>query len=133
MEGKGHMEIIRRDELQELLDIVEANPHEKFLITGAAGSGKTFLLNIIGKILEEQGKDISYDNIALALMNSKIGKPVYESEDVIYLVDDLDERYRYRQTVEFIKNIGGCYVCAANGNYIIFLKRGSQISTNDKK
>ena len=49
------MEIIRRDELQELLDVVRMKPYGKILITGAAGSGKTFLLNIIGKILEEQG------------------------------------------------------------------------------
>ena len=52
------MEIIRRDELQELLDVVRMKPYGKFLITGAAGSGKTFLLNIIGKILEEKGRDI---------------------------------------------------------------------------
>lgn len=36
------MEIIRRDELQELLDVVRMKPYGKFLITGAAGSGKTF-------------------------------------------------------------------------------------------
>lgn len=48
------MEIIRRDELQELLDVVRVNPYGKILITGIAGNGKTFLLNIIGKILEEQ-------------------------------------------------------------------------------
>ena len=46
------MEIIRRDELQELLDVVSMKPYGKFLITGAAGSGKTFLLNIIGRIGE---------------------------------------------------------------------------------
>ena len=32
------MEIIRRDELQELLDIVRMNPYGKFLIIGIAGS-----------------------------------------------------------------------------------------------
>ena len=46
------MESIRKDELQELLDVVRMKPYGKILITGAAGSGKTFLLNIIGKILE---------------------------------------------------------------------------------
>ena len=56
------MEILRRDELQELLDVVRMNPYGKFLITGVSGSGKTFLLNIIGKILEEQGKEIWYEN-----------------------------------------------------------------------
>ena len=29
------MEIIRRDELQELLDVVRMNPYGKFLITGS--------------------------------------------------------------------------------------------------
>ena len=38
------MEIIRKDELQEILDAVNANLYGKFLITGVAGSGKTFLL-----------------------------------------------------------------------------------------
>ncbi len=37
------MEIIRRDELQELLDVVRMKPYGKILITGAAGSGKTFV------------------------------------------------------------------------------------------
>ena len=61
------MEIIRRDDLQDLLDAVRVNPYGKFLITGIAGSGKTFLLNIIGKILEEQGKKIWYENIYQSL------------------------------------------------------------------
>lgn len=41
------MEIIRRDELQELLDVVRMKPYGKILITGAAGSGKTFLLTTL--------------------------------------------------------------------------------------
>lgn len=49
------MEIIRRNELQEILDLVKMIPHGKILITGAAGSDKTFLLNIAGKILWEYG------------------------------------------------------------------------------
>lgn len=39
------MESIRKDELQELLDVVRMKPYGKILITGAAGSGKTFLLS----------------------------------------------------------------------------------------
>ena len=38
------MEIIRRDELQELLEVVRINPYGKFLITGVSGSGKTFFV-----------------------------------------------------------------------------------------
>lgn len=67
------MEIIRRDELQELLDVVRMNPYGKFLITGISGSGKTFLLNIVGKILEEQGKEICYENMAFSQMEIKYG------------------------------------------------------------
>ena len=43
------MEIIRKNELQEILDLVKMMSHGIFLITGAAGSGKTFLLNILLK------------------------------------------------------------------------------------
>ena len=70
------MEIIRRDELQELLDVVRMKPYGKFLITGAAGSGKTFLLNIIGKILEEQGREIWYETMDF----SQMGKIEYLDE-----------------------------------------------------
>lgn len=54
------MEIIRKNELQEILDLVKMMSHGKIFVTGAAGSGKTFLLNIAGKILWEQGKKIRY-------------------------------------------------------------------------
>lgn len=96
------MEIIRRYELQELLDAVRRNPYGKMLITGVAGSGKTFLLNIIGKILEEQGKNILYEAGAFSQMDSQKQKQAYEFENVVCLVDGLDEmyRYRYRQIVE---------------------------------
>lgn len=67
------MEIIRRDELQELLDVVRMKPYGKILITGAAGSGKTFLLNIIGKILEEQGRKIWYETIVFHRWEIKYG------------------------------------------------------------
>lgn len=110
------MEIIRRDELQELLDVVGVNPYGKFLITGIAGSGKTFLLNIIGKILEEQGKKIWYENMAFSQMGNKIGKHPSEFEGVVCLVDGLDEKYRYKQIVEYIKNGRGCYICTAREN-----------------
>lgn len=98
------MEIIRGDELQELLDVVRMNPYGKFLITGISGSGKTFLLNIIGKILKEQGKEIWYGTIAYSLMRNKLWKRPAGIEDVVYLVDGLDEIYRYKQIIEYIKN-----------------------------
>lgn len=110
------MEIIRRDELQELLDVVRVNPYGKVLITGIAGSGKTFLLNIIGKILEEQGKKIWYENMAFSQMGNKIWKHPSEFEDIVCLVDGLDEIYRYKQITEHIKNGRGCYICTAREN-----------------
>lgn len=99
------MEIIRRDELQELLDVVRMNPYGKFLITGISGSGKTFLLNIVGKILEEQGKEICYENMAFSQMGNKIWKHPSEFEEVVCLVDGLDEKYRYKQIAEHIKMV----------------------------
>lgn len=110
------MEIIRRDELQELLDVVRMNPYGKFLITGISGSGKTFLLNIVGKILEEQGKEICYENMAFSQMGNKIWKHPSEFEEVVCLVDGLDEKYRYKQIAEHIKNGRGCYICTAREN-----------------
>ena len=110
------MEIIRRDELQELLDVVRMNPYGKFLITGVAGSGKTFLLNIIGKILEEQGIDILYKSVAFSNTSSKIWNTSPDLEDIVCLVDGLDEIYRYKQIVEHIKNGRGCYICTAREN-----------------
>lgn len=111
------MEIIRRDELQELLDVVSMKPYGKFLITGAAGSGKTFLLNIIGKILEEQGREIWYETMDFSRMGNKIWKHPSDFTDVVCLVDGLDETYRYKQQmVEHIKNARGCYICTAREN-----------------
>lgn len=111
------MEIIRRDELQELLDVVRMKPYGKILITGAAGSGKTFLLNIIGKILEEQGRKIWYETMVFSQMGNKIWKHSSDFTDVVCLVDGLDEIYRYKQQmVENIKNARGCYICTAREN-----------------
>ena len=81
------MEIIRRNELQEILDLVKMMPHGKILITGAAGSGKTFLLNIAGKILWEQGKKIRYKNMELFPDDKETGDYLSESSDTVYLID----------------------------------------------
>ena len=97
------MEIIRRDELQELLDVVRMKPYGKILITGAAGSGKTFLLNIIGKILEEQGRKIWYETMVFSQMGNKIWKHSSDFTDVVCLVDGLDEIYRYKQQMVAVK------------------------------
>ncbi len=81
------MEIIRRNELQEILDLVKMMPHGKILITGAAGSGKTVLLNIAGKILWEQGKRIRYKNMELFPDDKETGDYLSESSDTVYLID----------------------------------------------
>ena len=67
MKGMIHMEIIRKNELQEILELVEMKPYGKFLITGVAGSGKTALLNIAGKTLEERGKRIRYGGLSVKM------------------------------------------------------------------
>ena len=94
------MEIIRKNELQEILDLVKMMPHGKFLITGAVGSGKTFLLNIAGKMLWEQGKKIRYKTMELFPDNKKTGDYLSESSDTVYLIDGLDDIYRYKQIVK---------------------------------
>lgn len=110
------MEIIRKDELQEILDVVNSKPYGKFLITGVAGSGKTFLLNIIGKRLEEQGKKILYEMMAFSPIDNEIRKYPLDIENCACLVDGLDEIYRYKQIVERIKNARGCFICTAREN-----------------
>ena len=110
------MEIIRRNELQEILDLVKMIPHGKFLITGAAGSGKTFLLNIVGKILWEQGKKIRYKIMELVPDNKETWEYWSESDDTVYLIDGLDDIYRYKQKVKDIKFGRACYICTAREN-----------------
>ncbi len=111
-----HLEVIRKGELQELLDVIKVNPYGKFLITGIAGSGKTFLLNTIGKILEKQGKKIFYETMSFSQTGNRIWKYPSELEDIVYLVDGLDEIYKYKQIVEYIKNGIGCFICTAREN-----------------
>lgn len=63
------------------------NPNDKFLISGAVGSGKNFLLNILGKVLKESGKKVKYR--ALPFCQAK-GYKHYEKELkilYIYLID----------------------------------------------
>lgn len=111
------MEIIRKDELQELLDAVNVKPYGKFLITGAAGSGKTFLLNILGKTLEEQGKKILFETMAFSQNGNRIWEYPTDVGNQVCLVDGLDEIYRYRQIAERIKNGGECFICTARENH----------------
>lgn len=110
------MEIIRKNELQEILDLVKMMSHGKFLITGAAGSGKTFLLNIAGKILWEQGKKIRYKNMELFPDDKETGDYLSESSDTVYLIDGLDDIYRYKQIVKEIEFGKACYICTSREN-----------------
>ena len=54
------MEIIRNEELHQMINMIQKNPYGKFLISGDAGSGKTFLLNTLGMLLQESGKAVKY-------------------------------------------------------------------------
>lgn len=47
------MEVIRNEELHQMINMIQKKPYGKFLISGDAGSGKTFLLNTLGKLLQE--------------------------------------------------------------------------------
>jgi len=109
------MEIIRTEELQKLVSMIEKNPYGKFLISGIAGSGKTFLLNILGKVLEEAGKEIKYE--VVSLYHARRQK-YYETEEgnVVYLFDGLDEVNNPKAIVETVKNSKCCYVCTAREN-----------------
>lgn len=106
------MDIIRRDELEEILDIVKKNPYGKIIVTGAAGSGKSFLLNVVGKSLEEQGLKIRYERMELA------SELRYSNgyDGTACLIDGLDEIYRNQQIIEHIKYGKGCYICTAKEN-----------------
>ena len=77
---------------KEAIDIRNTN----VVVSASAGSGKTFLLNIIGKILEEQGRKIWYETMVFSQMGNKIWKHSSDFTDVVCLVDGLDEIYRYK-------------------------------------
>ena len=92
------MEIVRKDELEHLLDAINENPYGKFIISGIAGSGKTFLLNVLGNILQDSGKNVVYGGtVTFSQVHVK------DLSKVVYLIDGLDEIYRHRQIVEEIK------------------------------
>lgn len=106
------MEIIRKYELHNILDIVKKNPYGKIIITGASGSGKTFLLNVVGKILEEQGMRIRYETMAF----SQGSRYLKEYDDTVCLIDDLDKIYRSKKILEHIKLGNGRYICTSLEN-----------------
>lgn len=106
------MEIIRRYELQKIIDIVKRDSYGKIIITGTVGSGKSFLLNIVGKLLEEQGLKIRYGGITFSVG----AKYLPEYDENVYLIDDLDEIYRNKQMLEYIRYRKVCYICTAKEN-----------------
>lgn len=109
------MEIIRNDELHQMINMIQKNPYGKFLISGDAGSGKTFLLNTLGKLLQESGKAVKYR----ALRFSQTKRNIYyekESENIVYLFDGLDEVYKHKAFIEEIRNSANCFVCTAREN-----------------
>ena len=110
------MEIIRKEELRQMINMIQKKPYGKFLISGDAGSGKTFLLNTLGKVLQELGKDVKYG--ALCFSPTKRNKYYEkESENIIYLFDGLDEVYKRRAyIIEEIRNNVNGFVCTAREN-----------------
>lgn len=109
------MEIIRNEELYQMINMIQKKPYGKFLISGDAGSGKTFLLNTLGKLLQESSKVVKYR----ALRFSQTKRNTYyekESENIVYLFDGLDEVYKYKAFIEEIRNSTNCFVCTAREN-----------------
>lgn len=109
------MEIIRNEELHQMINMIQKKPYGKFLISGDAGSGKTFLLNTLGKLLQETGKAVKYR----ALRFSQTKRNTYyekELENIVYLFDGLDEVYKYKAFIEEIRNSANCFVCTAREN-----------------
>lgn len=109
------MEVIRNEELHQMINMIQKKPCGKFLISGDAGSGKTFLLNSLGKLLQESGKTVKYR--ALRFSQTK-RNAYYEkvSENIVYLFDGLDEVYKYKAFIEEIRNSANCFVCTAREN-----------------
>lgn len=104
------MEIVRNAELQEILDIIEEKPFSKILVSGAPGSGKSFLLNVLADNLEAQGKTIQYNTASFSL----VMRNIYDDENnVVSLIDDVDEMYAKHQFFERIMDSRRCYVCTS--------------------
>lgn len=109
------MEIIRKEELHQMINVIQKKPYGKFLISGATGSGKSFLLNILGKVLQESGKEVKHR--ALPFYRARRYKQ-YEKElkNIVYLFDGLDEVYKPKAIIEEIRNSANCFVCTAREN-----------------
>ncbi len=107
------MEIVRKQELEQLLHAIRNNPYGKYLILGIAGSGKSFLLNILGKAIEDRGIDIDYGiGNFLTATNRGLMKQ-YPARNTVHLIDGLDKRYNAKSIIERIKNTKECYVCTS--------------------
>lgn len=109
------MEVIRNEELHQMINMIQKKSYGKFLISGDAGSGKTFLLNTLGKLLQESGKAVKYR----ALRFSQTKRNTYyekELENIVYLFDGLDEVYKHKVFIEEIRNSANCFVCTAREN-----------------
>ncbi len=106
------MNVIRNDELIQLMELIEKNPNGKFLISGAEGSGKTYLLNALGEALTRKGKEVGTITDTI----SSAGRISYTSEKYekdIYFIDGLDKARNIRVLIEKISNSRKCFVCTA--------------------
>lgn len=115
-EEKGNMEIIRESEIQEIMEMINTKPYGKYLICGPAGCGKTFLLNILGNRLEEQGKKVIYKMARYSRANDKLADNQSDNEKTVCLFDGLDEAYSQKRIIEEIRKKQNCFVCTAREN-----------------
>lgn len=107
------MEFIRENELRELISIINSKPYGKYLITGPAGSGKSFFLNMLTLDLEEHGQNIIYEVPRYGVTSEK---NIENVPNAIYLFDGLDEAFRQKRVVEEIKKSRNCCICTAREN-----------------
>lgn len=76
------MEVIRNEELHQMINMIQKKPYGKFLISGDVGSGKTFLLNTLGKLLQESGRVVKYR--ALRFSQTKKIHIMRKSRKILY-------------------------------------------------
>ena len=102
------MEVIRKNEFEELMSAIESRPYGKFLISGAAGSGKSYLLNIVARELQERGKNIVYEQGRYFQPQHRMAYNLHDDENSIHLIDGLDEAYNAKAIINEMRLSRSC-------------------------
>ncbi len=110
------MEVIRKTKLEELLRAIDSQPYGKFLISGAVGSGKSYLLNNVARELQERGKNIVYEQGRYFNPQHREAYNLRYDENSIRLIDGLDEAYNAKSIISEMRLSRSCYICTAREN-----------------